>query len=106
YAVLMPIFAVEVLHGGAHTLGLLMTAPGIGALIGTIYLASRKTIVGAGVRIATGAIIFSAGLLAAGLVRSLPLALISFGFVGLGMIIQLATSNTALQTMVDDDKRG
>jgi MFS family permease len=106
YPVLMPIFAAEVLHGGPHTLGLLMTAPGLGALIGTIYLASRKSIVGAGVRIAAGAIIFSVGLIAAGVVRDLTFSLIALGFVGLGMIIQLATSNTALQTIVDDDKRG
>jgi len=106
YAVLMPIFAAEILHGGAHTLGLLMTAPGIGALGGTIYLASRKTILGAGIRIAAGAIIFGTGLIALGVVHSLLLALIALGFVGLGMIVQLATSNTALQTIVDDDKRG
>jgi MFS family permease len=96
----------EILHGGAHTLGLLMTAPGIGALGGTIYLASRKTILGAGIRIAAGAIIFGAGLIALGVVHSLLPALIALGFVGLGMIVQLATSNTALQTIVDDDKRG
>ena len=106
YAVLMPIFAAEVLHGGAHTLGLLMTAPGIGALLGTIYLASRKTIRGAGIRVVAGAITFGAGLIALGVVHSLALALIALGFVGLGMIVQLATSNTVLQTIVDDDKRG
>src|SRR6266550_7273872 len=75
YAVLMPIFAAEVLHGGAHTLGLLMTAPGIGALLGTIYLASRKTIRGAGIRVVAGAITFGIGLIALGLVHSLALAL-------------------------------
>jgi MFS family permease len=106
YAVLMPIFAVEVLHGNARTLGLLMTAPGIGALVGTIYLASRKTIVGAGPRIAAGALIFGAGLIALGLSRVFIAASIALCFVGLGMIVQLATSNTALQTIVDDDKRG
>jgi MFS family permease len=106
YAVLMPIFAAEVLGGGAHTLGLLMTAPGFGALIGTVYLASRKTILGAGMRVATGGIIFSCGLIATGLSRNLPMALIGLGLAGLGMIVQLATSNTVLQTIVDDDKRG
>jgi MFS family permease len=106
YAVLMPVFVAEVMGGGAHTLGLLMTAPGIGALIGTLYLASRKTILGAGARVATGAVIFSAGLIAAGTIRTLTPALIAFGLVGLGMIVQLATSNTVLQTIVDDDKRG
>lgn len=106
YPVLMPIFAAEVLHGAAHTLGILMTAPGIGALIGTFYLASRKTIVGAGPRVATGAFIFGCGLAAAGMTRHLATAFVAFGLVGLGMIVQLATSNTVLQTIVDDDKRG
>jgi MFS family permease len=106
YAVLMPIFAAEVLHGGPHTLGLLMTAPGIGALVGTVYLASRKTILGAGIRIVAGAIIFGLGLCIAGLTHNVAVALIGLGCAGLGLIVQLATSNTALQTIVDDDKRG
>jgi MFS family permease len=106
YAVLMPVFAAEVLHGGAHTLGLLMTAPGIGALVGTFYLATRKTIYGAGVRVVAGASVFGAGLVAAGLARNHIIALIALAFVGLGMIVQLATSNTVLQMIVDDDKRG
>ncbi len=106
YAVLMPIFAAEILHGDAHTLGLLMTAPGIGALLGTVYLASRKSIDGAGARVAVGATIFGAGLLCVGLARGQTVSLIALGFVGLGTIVQLATSNTVLQTIVDDDKRG
>jgi MFS family permease len=106
YAVLMPVMAAEVLHGNAHTLGWLMTAPGIGALGATLYLASRKSILGAGFRIACGAILFSAGLIGLGLSHSLAVALVTLAFVGLGMIVQLATSNTVLQTIVDDDKRG
>jgi MFS family permease len=106
YAVLMPIFAAEVLHGGAHTLGLLMSAPGIGALFGTLYLASRKSIRGAGIRVAAGALIFGGGLIVAGLSHGLIVALFALFFVGLGMIVQLAISNTLLQTIVDDDKRG
>jgi MFS family permease len=106
YAVLMPIFAAEVLHGDAHTLGWLMTAPGVGALAGTVYLASRKTIYGAGVRIAAGATIFGGGLIGVGLARNFVLALVALAFAGIGMIVQLATSNTVLQTIVDEDKRG
>jgi MFS family permease len=106
YTVLMPIFAAEGLHGGPHTLGLLMTAPGIGALLGTLYLASRKSIYGAGARVAVGATIFGAGLICTGLARSQIVAMLALSFVGLGLIVQLATSNTVLQTIVDDDKRG
>lgn len=106
YAVLMPVLAAEVLHGNAHTLGWLMTAPGIGALVATVYLASRKSIYGAGPRIAAGAVMFGAGLIGVGIAVNLGLALVALAFVGLGMIVQLATSNTVLQTIVDDDKRG
>lgn len=106
YAVLMPVFAAETLHGNAHTLGWLMTAPGIGALVATLYLASRKSIFGAGVRIAVGAILFGAGLVGLGLAKNFTLALVALALLGLGMIVQLATSNTILQTIVEDDKRG
>jgi MFS family permease len=106
YAVLMPIFAAEVLHGGPHILGLLMTAPGIGALVGGVYLASQKSVLGAGIRVAGGAIVFAGGLIVAGIAHNMIVVLIALFFVGLGMIVQLATSNTVLQTIVDDDKRG
>ncbi|MFL6514860.1 MAG: MFS transporter [Chthoniobacterales bacterium] len=106
YAVLMPIFAAEVLRGDAHTLGWLMMAPGVGALVATIYLASRKSIYGAGRRIASGAILFGAGLVGLGFSKHLAVALFALAFVGLGMIVQLATCNTILQTIVEDDKRG
>jgi hypothetical protein len=56
YATLMPVIASKVLHGGPHTLGILMTASGIGALAGTIYLASRHTVVGLGKVIERGII--------------------------------------------------
>jgi MFS family permease len=106
YAVLMPVFAAEILHGDAHTLGWLMTAPGIGALVATIYLASRKNIYGAGLRITIGAVLFSLGLIIVGLAHTLAVAVSALALVGLGMIVQLATSNTVLQTIVEDDKRG
>jgi MFS family permease len=106
YAVLMPIFAAEVLHGGAHTLGWLMTGPGIGALIGALYLASRKTILGAGPRVAAGGLIFGLGLVVVGATHNFLLLMSALFFAGMGMIVHLATSNTVLQTIVDDDKRG
>jgi MFS family permease len=102
----MPIYAAEVLHGNAHTLGWLMAAPGIGALGATLYLASRKSIYGAGPRIAGGAIVFAAGLIGLGFARNLGIGLAALACVGLGMIVQLATCNTILQTIVEDDKRG
>jgi MFS family permease len=106
YTVLMPIFAAQVLHGGAHTLGFLMGASGIGALIGAMFLAARKSVVGLGRMVPIAATGFGVGLIALGLSRFLWLSLLLMLFVGGSMMIQMAASNTILQTIVQDDKRG
>jgi MFS family permease len=106
YTVLMPVFAKEILHGGAHTFGFLMGASGIGALIGALYLASRKSVLGLGKIIPLSAAIFGCGLIAFSLSRFFLLSLALMLLTGLGMIMQMASSNTILQTIVDDDKRG
>jgi MFS family permease len=104
--VLMPVFAAEILQGGANTLGFLMAAGGIGALAGTLYLASRETVRGLG-RIATVAAgVFGAGLLFFSLSRFLAFSIVLNMVIGCSMIVLLAGSNTILQTIVDDDKRG
>jgi MFS family permease len=106
YTVLMPVFAAEILHGDANTLGFLMAASGVGALAGTLYLAARKNVMGLGriVGIASG--IFGAGLMLFSLSHLLALSLVLMILTGFGMIVQIASSNTILQTVVDDDKRG
>jgi MFS family permease len=106
YAVLMPIFAEKILKGGPQALGFLLAAAGVGALAGTLYLASRKTVLGLGriVVIATG--IFGVGLIAFSLSRLLWLSLIFMVLTGFGMIVQMASTNTLLQTLVEEDKRG
>jgi len=106
YMTLMPVIASQVLHGGPHTLGMLMTASGVGALIGTLYLASRHTVLGLGKIILAATIALSAGLMAFSLSNSLPLCLLLLPFVGAGMMVQTASSNTILQTVVDEHLRG
>jgi MFS family permease len=106
YAILMPIFARDVLHGGAQTLGFLMATSGIGALAGTIYLASRRTTSGLGDVIMFASFIFGIGLVAFSLSHALWLSLIILVFIGFGMMVQMAAVNTVLQTIVHDDKRG
>jgi MFS family permease len=106
YTVLMPIFAGQVLHGGAHTLGFLMGASGVGALAGAMLLASRKNVLGLGRVIPSATATFGVGLIALGLSRFLWLSLILMLFVGGAMMTQMAASNTILQTIVQDDKRG
>jgi predicted MFS family arabinose efflux permease len=106
YTVLMPVFARDILHGNASTLGFLLGAVGTGALIGAIYLASRKSVLGLGRWIAIASSIFSLGLISFSFSRNLPLSLTLMLFTGFGMMMQMASTNTLLQTLVDDDKRG
>ena len=106
YAVLMPVFANEVLHGGPGTLGLLMAASGVGALAGAMFLARRTTVLGLGKFIPLMASAFGAGLILFSFTRVLWLSLALMFVTGLGFMVQMAASNTVLQTIVDEDKRG
>jgi MFS family permease len=106
FTVLMPIFAVKILHGGPHTLGFLMGAVGIGALGAAISLAMRKSVLGLGRIIAMSAAIFGASLIAFGMSRLLWLSLVLMVITGFGMMLGMAASNTIIQTIVPEDKRG
>jgi MFS family permease len=106
YTVLMPVFANEILHGGPSTLGLLMAASGVGALMGAFFLAGRKSVLGLGKYIPLMAAAFGAGLIAFSFSRLLWLSLLLMIVTGLGFMVQMAASNTVLQTIVDEDKRG
>jgi MFS family permease len=106
YVVLMPIFAVQVLHGGPHTLGLLMGASGVGALISALSLALRKSVLGLGRMIAIAAIAFGAGLVLFGLSGVMWFSLLMMLVTGFGMMQGMAASNTIIQTLVPEDRRG
>jgi MFS family permease len=106
YTVLMPIFASTVLHGGPHTLGFLMAATGVGALLGAVFLASRRSVLGLGRVVPLMSGLFGAGLIGFSLSRSLWLSLALLLVTGIGFMVQMAASNTLLQTLVEDDKRG
>ena len=106
YVVLMPVFAADVLHGDAHTLGFLTASIGVGALCGALFLASRRTVRGLGRFIVVAVTGFGAALVGFSLSRSLWLSL-AFAFLsGFGLMVHMASSNTIVQTIVDDDKRG
>lgn len=105
YLVLMPIFAVEVLHGGPRLLGVLLGAAGAGALIGALTLASRDHVRGLGAWVLTGCIGFGLSIVAFAQSRLIPLSLLALPFVGFFMIVQMAATNTLIQVMAPDRLR-
>jgi len=106
YTVLMPVFATKILHGGPHTLGFLMGATGVGSIIAAVGLAARKSVRGLYRVIPTVAPVFGGGLIAFSFSRNYWLSLALMGVTGFGMMQFAAASNTVIQTIVEDDKRG
>jgi MFS family permease len=106
YAVLMPLFADKILHGGAQALGLLMGCSGVGALGGALTLAMRKTLKGLSVWVAASCAGFGVALLLFSFSRLLWLSAALLVPAGFCMMIQMASSNTLIQSMVPDRLRG
>lgn len=106
YSVLMPVFAAEVFHGGPYTLGILMTSSGCGALLGALWLAQRRSVVGLGRVIPAASALFGVGLITFSFTHVLWLAIPCLTVAGFGFMTQMASSNTVIQTIVDDEKRG
>jgi MFS family permease len=106
YQVLMPVFAKDILGGGSGIYGFLMGAAGLGALAGATYLASKETVIKLGRIIPAASAMFGLGLVAMSFSRHLSAALVFIAIAGLGLMLHTASSNTILQTITDDDKRG
>jgi MFS family permease len=106
YSVLLPIFASQIFHGGAHTLGLLMGATGVGALVAALTMAARRSILGLGRRIGIAALLFGSGIFVFAFSRNLALSVVMLLVTGFAMMQHMASSNTILQTISDPDKRG
>lgn len=106
YMVLMPVMASDVLHGGAHTLGFLMAASGLGALFGALYLASRRSVLGLGKVIVIAAALFGIAVALFSQSHLVWLSLLLMLLTGGAMMTHMAASNTLLQTILDEDKRG
>jgi MFS family permease len=105
YAVLLPVFAGQVLHGGPATLGWLTGASGIGALVSSLSLAVRKSVVGLARMLQIAIAILGGALILFGLSHTLWLSLVLMAFVGFGMIQGASVSNTIIQSLVPEDKR-
>ena len=104
--VLMPIEAANVLHGGAHTLGFLMGAMGVGSLISALSLAARKSVRGLIRIIPIATLVFGFGLIGFGLSRSFWLSMLMVMAAGAGLMQAMAASNTIIQTLTTEKMRG
>ena len=106
YTTLMPIFAGKILHGGAHTLGFLMGAVGVGALAGAVKLAARPSVLGLGRLIPLTAAGFGAGIIVFSASHWFWPSMLFLVATGYCFMQQMASSNTVLQTIVEHEKRG
>jgi MFS family permease len=102
----MPVYARDILRGDSSMMGFLMGALGAGALVGAIYLASRKNACGLIKVISRSGMIFSSGIILLSFTDNLFLSLPVMIIIGFGMITQLASCNIVLQTVVTDGMRG
>jgi MFS family permease len=106
YTVLMPVFARDLLHGGPNTLGFLMGGIGVGAVVGALMLAARRTVIGLGRWIVVAGLGFCIVISIFALSKWVGLSVLTMAFTGLTVVIVNAAGNTLIQTIADDDKRG
>lgn len=106
HTVLLPVFAQDILHGNPRTLGFLMAATGIGAMAGAVFLAMRPSVRGMGRIMAVACVLLGVSVIGFGLSHNKALSYCLLAVAGFGMMVQFAGSNSLLQTLVDDDKRG
>jgi MFS family permease len=106
YMTLMPVFAAAIHKSGADALGLMLGAVGFGALIGALFLAQRATVLGLGRIIVVATLGFGLGLIVFTVSRVFWLSLVILMGVGFGWMVLIAASNTALQTLADNEMRG
>ncbi|MDD4309451.1 MAG: MFS transporter [Candidatus Cloacimonetes bacterium] len=106
YTTLMPVFAKDILHGNSGTQGILMSTAGIGALTGSMFLASKKFIKGMALRLIITGLSFSLSLICFALSGSMWLSMFLMLFIGFSGMMTMATTNTLIQSVVADDMRG
>jgi len=106
YLILPPILAAETLHGSANTLGFLMAGAGVGALTAAVSMVLRKTLIGLAHLMAVCVGVFGTGCVLLGVSRTFWLSVLLMCMTGFGMMIQIVGSNTIIQTLADDSKRG
>ncbi len=103
---LAPVFARDIFHGDARTLGFLMASAAFGSLLSSLYLSARETVRGLGRLISGGGALLGGGLILLGLPTSMTVAILFLALAGAGAALVVASTNTLLQTLVEDGRRG
>ncbi len=106
YMVLMPALVQNTLHGDSRMFGYLMSASGVGALCGALFLATRRSVRGLGKIIVAAGLLSGCAIILLGLSEHFWISLPLMMLIGFGLIVQIASCNTIIQTLTDDDKRG
>ncbi|MFA6445140.1 MAG: MFS transporter, partial [Sterolibacterium sp.] len=106
YHVLIPIYAREIFGRGAEGYGVLMSAAGVGAVLGSLYSASHYVGARKGAAVTTGSLVFPFLLMAFAFCRNYPAALLLLVGVGFAFVLQNAPANSLLQELVPDHLRG
>lgn len=106
FGVLTPVYAREYFGGDARTLGLLMVSSAAGSVIAAVYLSGRKSLRGLGRVIYSGTTLMGLSIIAFAFSRNLPVSIGCLVLAGGGSILVFASSNTLLQNLVDEGKRG
>ncbi|HEY2574221.1 MAG TPA: MFS transporter [Verrucomicrobiaceae bacterium] len=106
YTVLTPVFARDVFRGDAQTLGWLMSSSGVGAVLAALYLGNRPSVRGLGNVITRGGMLLGVAIMGFSMSRWLPVSMLCLLMAGMGGVLLMASANTLIQSMVDDDKRG
>ncbi|MBP7056010.1 MAG: MFS transporter [Candidatus Omnitrophica bacterium] len=106
YMILMPVYAKDILGGGPNTFGFLMASAGVGSVAATFFLAAEKNMGRLMDFIPVFSVIFAVSLVVFSFSRAVWLSALLLAFVGFAFMVHMAASNTIIQTIVDDDKRG
>jgi MFS family permease len=106
YQVILPVFTEKALHEGQKVYGYLLSSVGVGAICGAVFMASRKTVIGLNSRTVSAMALFGFSLAATATNTTAGMCMATLIMMGFGVMVFNSSTNTVLQTLTDDDKRG
>jgi MFS family permease len=106
YNTVLPVFAKVIFKGGASTYGYITSFVGVGGLLGTIFIASRKPDTHLRRILFISTIAMGVGLICFALIRNFPVAMLFAAMTGFGGIIQYTVCNIIVQSESEPHMRG